>query len=97
MGVTPEVTQDGFIILHVFPKVSTFVEREYVLEGLTFKDLNPVKSLPIPQPDYERRNLVIGGLIKSSDIETVTKIPLLGDIPIIGELYYGLKPTKKLN
>ena len=47
-----------------------------------------MKSLPIPQPDYEREKpLVIGGLIKSSDIETVTKIPLLGDIPIIGELF----------
>ena len=88
MGVTPEVTQDGFIILHVFPKVSTFVEREYVLEGLTFKDPQPSeKSADTTARLRAGETLVIGGLIKSSDIETVTKIPLLGDIPIIGELF----------
>ena len=88
MGVTPEVTQDGFIILHVFPKVSTFVEREYLLEGLTFKDPQPSeKSADTTARLRAGETLVIGGLIKSSDIETVTKIPLLGDIPIIGELF----------
>lgn len=88
MGVTPEVTQDGFIILHVFPKVSTFVEREYVLEGLTFKDPQPSeKSADTTARLRTGETLVIGGLIKSSDTEYTTKIPLLGDIPIIGELF----------
>lgn len=88
MGVTPELTQDGFIILHVYPKVSTFIEREYVLEGLTFKDPQPSeKSADTTARLRAGETLVIGGLIKSSDIETITKIPLLGDIPIIGELF----------
>jgi type II secretory pathway component GspD/PulD (secretin) len=94
MGVTPEVTQDGFIILHVFPKVSTFVEREYVLEGLTFKDPQPSeKSADTTARLRAGETLVIGGLIKSSDMETVTKIPLLGEIPIIGELFTLRKKT----
>ncbi|NLJ48121.1 MAG: type II secretion system protein GspD [Candidatus Atribacteria bacterium] len=94
MGVTPEVTQDGYIILHVFPKVSTFVEREYVLEGLTFKDPQPSeKSADTTARLRAGETLVIGGLIKSSDIETITKIPLLGEIPIIGELFTLRKKT----
>ena len=88
MGVTPEVTQDGYIILHVYPKVSTFIEREYVLEGLTFKDPQPSeKSADTTARLRTGETLVIGGLIKSSDTEYTTKIPLLGDIPIIGELF----------
>ncbi len=88
MGVTPEVTQDGYIILHVFPKVSTYVEREYVLEGLTFKDPQPSeKSADTTARLRAGETLVIGGLIKSSDIERITKIPLLSEIPIIGELF----------
>ena len=94
MGVTPEVTQDGFIILHVFPKVSTFVEREYLLEGLTFKDPQPSeKSADTTARLRAGETLVIGGLIKSSDMETITKIPLLGEIPIIGELFTLRKKT----
>jgi general secretion pathway protein D len=30
---------------------------------------------------------VLGGLMKDTDTETVTKVPLLGDIPIIGWLF----------
>jgi len=33
--------------------------------------------------------VVIGGLMKDSDTTSVTKIPLLGDIPIIGWLFKG--------
>lgn len=88
MSVTPELTQDGFIILHVYPKVSSFVEREYVLEGLTFKDPQPSeKSADTTARLRNGETLVIGGLIKSSDIESVIKIPLLSDIPIIGQLF----------
>ena len=88
MGVTPELTQDGLIILHVYPKVSSYVEREYVLEGLTFKDPQPSeKSADTTARLRNGETLVIGGLIKSSDIENITKIPLLGDIPIIGQLF----------
>lgn len=33
------------------------------------------------------RTMVIGGLINDVDSETITKIPLLGDIPILGEFF----------
>jgi len=35
----------------------------------------------------DKDTVVIGGLIQDQDQETVTKIPLLGDIPLIGWLF----------
>ena len=88
MGVTPEITHDGFIILHVYPKVSSYSEREYVVASLAFKDPQPSeKSADTTARLRAGETLVIGGLIKSSDIERITKIPLLSEIPIIGELF----------
>ena len=41
---------------------------------------------------------MIGGLIQERDIYTVTKVPLLGDIPILGYLFkYSTKTKKKTN
>lgn len=38
---------------------------------------------------------VLGGLVKDSELETVSKIPLLGDIPILGWLFKSRKMEKK--
>jgi len=41
---------------------------------------------------------VIGGLVQERDIYSVTKVPLLGDIPILGYLFkYSTKTKKKTN
>jgi general secretion pathway protein D len=37
---------------------------------------------------------ILGGLMKEQDIETVTKVPLLGDIPILGWLFKSRTTTK---
>lgn len=38
---------------------------------------------------------VLGGLIKDEELETVKKVPLLGDLPILGWLFKGKKADKK--
>ncbi len=38
---------------------------------------------------------VLGGLVKDSELETISKIPLLGDIPILGWLFKSRKMEKK--
>lgn len=38
---------------------------------------------------------VLGGLIKDEEIETVKKVPLLGDLPILGWLFKGKTSNKK--
>jgi len=43
---------------------------------------------------YPDKTIVLGGLIESTESENVYKIPLLGDIPIIGELFKHTKKTK---
>jgi len=39
--------------------------------------------------------LVIGGLIRSEDIEKITRIPLLSDIPLLGEFFTLRNTTHK--
>jgi general secretion pathway protein D len=38
---------------------------------------------------------VLGGLMKEDDLETITKVPLLGDIPIIGWLFKSRSSSKE--
>jgi len=46
----------------------------------------------------DQTSVVIGGLIQERDIYSETKVPLLGDIPILGYLFkYAKKAKKKTN
>ena len=33
------------------------------------------------------RTLVLGGLIRKEDVESLRKVPILGDIPLLGKLF----------
>ncbi len=83
LRVTPTINTDGRISMHLVPSVS---------------QLSAVPNGVAPPPTATRdtntnvivkdgETVVIGGLIQDSQSETVYKVPLLGDIPILGWLF----------
>jgi pilus assembly protein CpaC len=84
---TPTVTEGGSIRLHVAPEVSS----------LDFANGLTVSGFQIPtilsrraETDVELRDgqhLAIAGLMDNSMIKDVTKIPILGSIPILGMFF----------
>ncbi|MEN3202700.1 MAG: secretin N-terminal domain-containing protein [Atribacterota bacterium] len=96
LEVTPVLTQEGMVVVHAKPEVSTYTEREYTLAGLTFKD--PQKSVKNADTTARLRpgeTLVIGGLIRSEDIERITRIPILSELPLVGDLFVLRSRTHK--
>lgn len=80
--VTPQIGDQGQVLLTLNPKVS---------QG----EIDPVTKLPnedttelsttIMVPDGH--GVIIGGLIQESDIERQSKVPLLGDLWLVGRLF----------
>ncbi|HSV31420.1 MAG TPA: hypothetical protein VLH40_05280 [Atribacteraceae bacterium] len=96
LEVTPSLTPEGQILVHAIPNVSTFTIREYVLGGLTYAD--PQTRIKTADTTARLRNgetLVIGGLIRSEDLETITRIPILSEIPFLGELFILRNRTQR--
>ncbi|MBA7584136.1 Secretin ExeD [subsurface metagenome] len=90
LTITPRVSADGFITMDVVTSVKSL--------GTEF-----IKGYPVindrSQTAIIRTRLgvttVIGGLISSEDVKTITRIPLLGNIPIFGELFKFTRTTNK--
>ncbi len=88
---TPVVLSDGKISLRVAPSVSDIsssssipsgiVGSSYVVPNLTTRKLESTVQL------YDGQTLALAGLLQDSLRESVSKIPGLGDIPIIGTLF----------
>jgi type IV pilus assembly protein PilQ len=91
LKVTPHLAKDGMIRLHIVPEFSVHVSN--VTLSLTGT------SVTMPQPVVDKRKadtialvkdsqtVVVGGLRKNEVTQEISKVPLLGDIPILGWLF----------
>src|SRR5437899_3150862 len=82
---TPRVNTDNLITLSLTPEVSSLGTQEIFSGQSAFRvnTRNADTTLAVP----DGRTIVLGGLIDRSERATVLKVPLLGDIPILGELF----------
>ena len=84
---TPEVTNNGSIRLHVAPEVSSLdFANGLTISGFQIPSLltRRVETRVDLQPG---QHLAIGGLLDNSMLENQEKIPILGDIPILGTFF----------
>jgi type II secretory pathway component GspD/PulD (secretin) len=79
--VHPRVNDDGNVTLRVHPVVSTVTG---LVNGLPQTSSREAETV-VRAKDGD--TIVIGGLIRDEDIRTMQKIPLLGDLPVIGHLF----------
>ena len=92
---TPQITNTGSIRLAVAPEVSSLD----FANGITLNGFQ-VPSLLTRRVETEvdlrpGEQLAIGGLLDNSQLENVEKIPLLGDIPIIGTFFQDKSVRKR--
>ena len=82
LTITPRVSSDGLVTMDVYPTVNSLGTE--LVQG--YPVINSREENVIIRANLGE-TVVIGGLITSKDIKTITKIPLLGDIPIFGKLF----------
>ena len=87
LNFKPEILPSGNIRLHVAPEVSTLD----FANGLTLQGFN-IPSILSRKAETEielanGQTFAIAGLVDNAMIQDIDKIPLLGDIPILGSLF----------
>ena len=88
LEVTPQITPEGNVILDV--DVNKDSRGISTSQGYTI-DTKHVKTTALVE---NGGTVVLGGLFQQTDSNTVDKVPLLGDIPILGNLF---KTTTKIS
>ncbi len=81
LRVTPSINADGYITMMVHPEVSSVTAILDAGPRITTRECDTTVRV------MEGETIVLGGLIKQQDDRTKSKIPLLGDLPIIGLLF----------
>ena len=87
LNVTPTVLSTGEIQVDLQPEISVVDWDNAVKLGDFVYPAFRTRRVKTNVTVGDGSSIVIGGLLNQSDIEEVNKVPFLGDVPIIGELF----------
>lgn len=101
LDVTPQIDEAGRVLLHIHPSVIDTEEQNKTINVCTADPLVlPLAKSAIRESDtvVQANNgdiIVIGGLMKTDKQEIVSKVPLLGNIPWVGEAFTNRRESTK--
>lgn len=90
LKVKPRLSQDNKVILNVYTKLEDALSNSGSTPTTTKRE---VKTTAIVA---DGDSVIVGGLIRNKYTDSVKKIPLLGDIPILGGLFRSTNKTKDM-
>ncbi|MCR4301314.1 MAG: hypothetical protein NUV51_06860, partial [Sulfuricaulis sp.] len=96
LDVTPQIDEAGNINLHIHPSVSEVSEKQItVASNQTISTaLSSVQESDNIVRASSGQIIVIGGLMKEASTDDNASVPILGDIPLIGNLFRHKKVTR---
>jgi type II secretory pathway component GspD/PulD (secretin) len=87
LTVTPHINPDGYVNLEISPEISQISDQSLeVAEGLNaavFSERSAETTVTVKDGE----TVIMGGLITENIQRGVTQVPILGDIPWLGELF----------
>ncbi|MFA5339465.1 MAG: secretin N-terminal domain-containing protein [Candidatus Omnitrophota bacterium] len=83
LEVTPQIGEDNYVTMKIHPEIST-ARRVPEVDNVVAKDTTQADTVMMVR---DGETIVLGGLIKNQKKLTVNKIPVLGDLPLVGMLF----------
>lgn len=95
LTVTPHIHEDSSVRLEVAQTVENVIDSGLGIGEAGFSDVVTNKrSIETTILADNRQTIVLGGLIQDDVRETMKKVPLLGDIPLLGRLFQNKSTTR---
>jgi type II secretory pathway component GspD/PulD (secretin) len=97
LQVTPRVAADNNISLHVVPEVSNIdgKDEQELFDLTTTANIYAIRRIETQVLIPSGNTLVMGGLINDSRTKSYVKVPVLGDIPLLGKVFSKSEKTRK--
>ncbi len=98
LDVTPQIDDDGAVILHIHPSVSQVTAQNLNVTVNGVANTLPLALSQIRESDsvvraHSGQVIVIGGLMTTQNATTNYQTPFLGSIPVLGNLFKSKQTT----
>lgn len=94
LKITPQITEGDYVKLDIYQEISS-VKQESENIILNVGPTTTKRSTKTSVVVKDRQTVVIGGLIQEKENDSLTSIPVLGDIPVLGWLFKTKSTEKK--
>lgn len=91
LNVTPTISADGFVRMDITPTISNLSARTTQVTEDFQAPIITKREIETNVRVRDGETVVIGGLLQTTDEERRTKVPLLGDVPFLGEAFKSRK------
>jgi general secretion pathway protein D len=94
LRILPQINESSFVRLEIDQEVTDLAGASTLGDEIPARTKRTAKTVVLVE---DQSTIVIGGLMKEQENKTVTKIPFLGDIPVLGVLFRstGTRKTKQ--
>lgn len=86
LKITPQITEGDYVKLDIYQEISS-VKQDSETIIINVGPTTTKRSTKTSVVVKDRQTVVIGGLMQEKDEEILTKMPILGDIPVLGWLF----------
>ena len=93
LQIAPRISEDDEIIMTLYPQVSLVTQYLETQAG-DYPEIS-TREARTTVAVKSGSTIVIGGLIHDDDIKNASKIPLLGNLPVLGQFFKHTKHTKE--
>jgi general secretion pathway protein D len=110
LDVIPYISADGYTVqMTIIPTITEFVGYDdpgpFVPQAVTGAGISVISVLPLPRFRvrqvttsaivWDGQTMVLGGLISEDVQRFKDKVPMLGDLPIVGKLFRSEQSDRK--
>jgi general secretion pathway protein D len=89
LQIAPRVSSDGIVTSHIFSDVSSVTGYTNNAPQISQRTTSTLASVK------DGEAFVIGGLLQDNETRSLSKLPFIGDLPVIGALFRHVSTTKQ--
>ncbi len=98
LRLTPQITEGEYVKLDIYQEISSLKQESNVTILTEIGPSTTKRSTKTSVVVKDKQTVVISGLMQEKGEEVISKVPFLGDLPLIGFLFrYKSYSTKKTN
>jgi MSHA type pilus biogenesis protein MshL len=94
LAITPQIAASGSITLDISPVITSLVDTK-IGPNRTTAPVIDIKQASTLVRVNDGETVILGGLIQTATAKTLRKIPVVGDIPVLGKLFQGKFDAKQ--
>lgn len=88
LQIAPRVSPDGYVTSHIYGVVSSVTGYSQGYPTISQREAETSASV------RDGETFVIGGLTQENSLSTKSKVPILGDIPLLGQAFRNTRSTR---